>query len=117
MVIRRGEIWWAKLPAPRASQPGFQRPVLIVSADAFNESGIRTVVVAAITSSLRLADAPGNVRVSKRESRLSKPSIVNVSQLTTLDKRLLDRRVGRLASHKMEDVERGLAAVLALARP
>jgi len=116
-VIRRGEIWWANLPNPRAAQPGFQRPVVVVSADAFNRSDIRTVVVAVVTSALRLADAPGNVRISKRDSKLPKASVVNVSQLLTLDKGYLDRRAGRLPESKLAELDRGLYLALGLGVP
>ena len=114
MVVRRGEIWWANLPSPRASQPGFQRPVVVVSADAFNRSNIRTVLAAVVTSNLRLAGAPGNVRISKRDSKLSKPSVINVSQVLTLDKGYLDRRVGALPAAKLTELESGLRLVLGL---
>ena len=80
---RRGEIWWASLRPPRGSEPGNSRPVLVVQSNRFNESRIQTVVVAAITSNLLLAEAPGNVRVSATDSGLPKLSVVNVSQLVT----------------------------------
>ena len=83
--MKRGEIWWASLPAPTGSGPGFRRPVLVLQADPFNQSGISTIIVAAITSNLLIADAPGNLRLSKTDSGLSKPSVVNVSQIVTLD--------------------------------
>ncbi len=112
--MRRGEIWWASLPEPVGSEPGFRRPVLVVQANSFNESAIRTVVCAAITSNLRLADAPGNVRVARRAGGLSKDSVVNVSQIVTLDKRFLAKRVGRLSPAILRDVDTGLRLTLAL---
>ena len=84
--MRKGEVWWAALPRPEGSEPGFKRPLLIVQSDDFNRSRIRTVIAAVITSNLKLAGAPGNVRLSKRASGLTKPSVVNVSQLVTVDK-------------------------------
>jgi len=111
---RRAEIWWAELPTPRASEPGFRRPVLVVQADAFNRSRIATVMVAAISANLRLADAPGNVRLTKRQSKLSRDSVVNVSQVMTLDCSFLSAKVGRLAAAKMEEVDAGLRLALAL---
>ena len=75
-VIQRGEIWWADLPEPRSSEPGFRRPVLVVQADSFNRSRIQTVLVAVITSNLDLADAPGNVAVAARSSGLPRDSVV-----------------------------------------
>jgi len=112
--MKRGEVRWANLPAPTGSGPGFRRPVLVVQANSFNDSRIGTVVVAAITSNLTLAAAPGNVRIGKAESGLGKPSVVNVSQVLTLDRALLSDPIRRLPEKKMEDVDRGLRMVLAL---
>jgi mRNA interferase MazF len=113
-VIRRGEIWWADLAEPRGSEPGFRRPVVVIQSDAFNRSRIGTVVVAAITSNLELADAPGNVRLLRRESKLPRESVVNVSQLLTLDRRLLSERVGRLPASAVGQIDAGLRLVLSL---
>ena len=114
MVIQRGEVWWAELPRPRGSEPGFRRPVLVVQADSFNRSRIQTVVVASITSNLALAAAPGNVRLAKSAAGLPRASVVNVSQLWTLDKSHLPRKIGTVASSVMRDIEAGLRLVLAL---
>ena len=113
-MIRRGEIWWASLPEPSGSEPGFRRPLLIVSADGFNASRINTVIAVVITSNLRLADAPGNVRLPSRGTGLSKPSVANVSQVVTVDKSFLTERVGRLAPKPLADVEDGIRLVLSL---
>ena len=113
-MIGRGEIWWASLPDPRGSEPGFKRPVLVVQADAFNRSKISTVLVAVITSNLALADAPGNLSLPRRESKLPKDSVVNVSQVLTLDKAFLKSRVSRVRPGVMEEVSRGLRLVLDL---
>lgn len=112
--MRRGEIWWASLGQPQGSAPGFRRPVLVVQSNDFNESAIRTSICAAITSNMRLADAPGNVRITRRVSGLPHDSVVNVSQLITLDKRLLTMSVGRLPAQSLRDVEAGIKLVLAL---
>jgi mRNA interferase MazF len=112
--MRRGEIWWALLGEPQGSGPGYRRSVLIVQSNEFNESAIRTSVCAAITSNMRLADAPGNVRVSRRSSGLPQESVVNVSQLVTLDKQKLTEKVGRLPAESLRDVEAGIRLVLAL---
>ncbi|WP_420797866.1 type II toxin-antitoxin system PemK/MazF family toxin, partial [Halorhodospira halochloris] len=82
--MKRGEIWWASLPEPTVSGPGFRRPVLIAQSTPFNSSRIATVVAVVITSNLRLSAAPGNVEIAKRESGLGRPSVVNVSQILTL---------------------------------
>jgi mRNA interferase MazF len=112
--MRRGEIWWASLEEPSGSVPGFPRPVLVVQADPFNESRIRTVVVAALTTNARLAAAPGNVHVKKRETKLPQDSVVNVSQILTIDKSQLRTKVGLLSRHAMETVEAGMRLVLGL---
>lgn len=113
-MVRRGEIWWAELPEPAGSEPGYRWPVLIVQADSFNRSAIRTVVCAVITSNLRLADAPGNVRLSPHDSGLPKPSVVNVSQIAAVDKAFLTEQVGTLASQVMKRVDEGLRLVMSL---
>ena len=114
MVVKRGEIWWASLQAPSGSEPGFRRPVLIVQANSFNRSRIRTVVAAVITSNLKLAEAPGNARLPKRESSLSRDSVVNSSQVVTIDKAFLTKRAGRISLAKQKEVDEGLRLVLAL---
>lgn len=111
---RRGEVWWASLAPPLGSQPGHRRPVLVVQSNRFNESALQTVVVAAITSNLRLADAPGNVRLRPGDSGLGKTSVVNVSQLLTLDRRFLTSRVETLPTAAMNLVGEGLRLVLGL---
>lgn len=112
--MKRGEIWWASLPEPTGSGPGFRRPVLVVQSNPFNSSRIATVVVAAITSNLRLSAAPGNVEIAKRESGLGKASVVNVSQVLTLDRTLLTEQVRRLSDKEMIEIDQGLRAVLGL---
>jgi mRNA interferase MazF len=112
--MRRGEVWWANLPNPVGSGPGYKRPVLVVQANAFNDSRIATVVVAAITSNLALAAAPGNVRVSKSDSGLPQPSVVNVSQIITLDRSILTSKVKALPGAAMDKVDSGLRLVLAI---
>jgi len=112
--VRRGDVWWAALPLPRGSEPGYRRPVVIVQGDAFNRSRIGTLMVAAITSNTALADAPGNVRLPRRASRLAKDSVVNVSQVLTLDRTALVERVGQLPAAIMSEVDDGLRLALGL---
>lgn len=107
-------MWWAELRPPRGSEPGHTRPVLIVQSNQFNDSLIQTVLVAAITSNLRLADAPGNVRLKPSDSGLPKPSVVNVSQLLTADRQFLREQAGRLPAVAMNRVAEGLRLALAL---
>lgn len=110
--IQRGEIWWADLP--RRSEPGYRRPVLVVQADSFNVSRIQTVIVASITTNLKLADAPGNVLLPARSSGLSRDSVVNVSQLLTLDRSFLTEHAGTLPPRLERSVDEGLRIVLQL---
>ena len=112
--MRRGEIWWATLPTPDGSGPGLRRPVVIVQSNPFNESNIATVVVAVVTSNLGLAQARGNVRLSRSHSGLPKSSVINVSQLFTVDKRRLTELVAMLAPQVMSRVDEGVRLVLGL---
>lgn len=112
--MKRGEVWWADLPSPVGSGPGYKRPVLVVQANSFNASRIATVVVATVTSNLALAEAPGNVRIAKSDSGLPQPSVVNVSQLITLDRSILTSKVKALPGVAMDKVDGGLKLVLAL---
>ena len=111
-MISQGEIWWADLPAPTASSPGFRRPVVVFQSDALNQSRIATVVCVPLTSNLKWALAPGNVRLSARATGLPRDSVANVSQLLTLDKELLTKRVGRLRRGKLELLFFGIDLVL-----
>ncbi|PID76436.1 MAG: mRNA interferase MazF2 [Deltaproteobacteria bacterium] len=114
MVIQRGEIWWANLPEPQGSEPGYKRPLLIVQSNEFNRSNINTVIAAVITSNLRLEAAPGNVKISKNKSKLPRDSIVNVSQIITVDKSFLIEKAGRLPMTIMSQIEEGIRLVLNL---
>jgi mRNA interferase MazF len=100
--MKRGEIWWASLP------------VLIIQANPFNASRISTIIVAVITSNLALAEAPGNVRISKADSGLAEASVVNVSQIITIDRGILTKKVKALSSSTLEKVSEGLKLALAL---
>lgn len=112
--MKRGEVWWASLPEPVGSAPGLRRPVLVVQSNPFSDSRISTVVIAAITSNIALAEAPGNVRLGRAESGLPKPSVVNVSQVLTVDKALLTDRVRALPQELMAKVNGGMRLVLGL---
>jgi mRNA interferase MazF len=112
--MQRGEIWWAELPIPVASEPGYRRPVLIIQSDEFNWSRIRTVIAAVLTTNLRLAEAPGNILVTTDETGLSQDSVVNVSQVITVDKSFLIEQVGQIDNSVMLLIDEGLRLVLAL---
>jgi mRNA interferase MazF len=114
MPVIRGEIWWAYLPDPRGSEPGFRRPVLVIQANSFNQSRIQTVLVSVVSSNLRLADAPGNVVLPAKLSGLPKDSVINVSQLLTLDRSFLLEEVGKIPGRLLAEVDAGLRLVLEL---
>jgi len=110
--MKKGEIWWASLEEPRGSGPGFRRPVVIVSSNEFNKSKIQTVIVAAITSNIRLAEAPGNFKLTKKSSGLTRESVVNISQILTLDKSFLNEKSGMLNSKQVQLLNYGLQLAL-----
>ncbi len=110
----RGEIWWASLPEPVGSEPGYNRPVLVIQDDTFTQSWINTIIVLVITSNLQLAAAPGNVLLPKAASGLPKDSVANVSQILTLDKKFLVERIGALPDHLREEVDQGIRTILYL---
>ena len=112
--MQRGDIWWAELPIPVASEPGYRRPVLIIQSDEFNRSRIRTVIAAVLTTNLRLAQAPGNILLTTDETGLSQDSVVNVSQVITVDKSFLIEQVGQVDNSAMLLINEGLRLVLAL---
>jgi mRNA interferase MazF len=112
--LQRGEIWWADLPEPRRSEPGYRRPVLVIQANSFNRSRIQTTVVAAITTNVELAEAPGNVLLPARSAGLTRDSVVNVSQLLTLDRSFLTEHAGTLPPRLQRSVDEGLRTVLQL---
>jgi mRNA interferase MazF len=112
MVIAQGEVWWADLPAPSGSGPGFRRPVVVVQGDALNRSRLATVVCVPLTSNLRWAEAPGNVLLPSRVTGLPKDSVANASQIIALDKGYLTERVGRLTSAKIDLLLSGIDVVL-----
>jgi len=116
-VIAQGEVWWAELPEPEGSGPGFRRPVVVVQGDAFNRSRIATVVCVPLTSNLAWAEAPGNVPLSARATGLPKDSVANVSQPVTVDRALLRDRAGRLTRPQLDRVLAGIDIVLGRARP
>jgi len=112
--MERGDIWWAQLPDPVASEPGFRRPVVIVQSNAFNRSRIRTVIAVVVTSNLSLAEAPGNVLLLSSESGLPKDSVANVSQIITLDRDFLTEKCGRVPLRLIRSIDEGLRLVLSL---
>ncbi len=114
MVIGRGDVWWANLPPPSGSGPGFRRPAVVVSANSFNRSGIGTIILVILTTNMSRADAPGNVRLNRRDTGLTRNSVANVTQLVTLDKHRLIEKVKRLPHPTMAKLDSGLRQALSL---
>jgi mRNA interferase MazF len=113
-MVNRGEIWWADLPEPEKSQPGFRRPVVGVQADPFNHSRINTVICAVVTSNLKLAAAPGNFMLSSAASGLPKDSVVNISQIITVDKSFLTEKAGSLGYKNIIKLDDGLKLIFSI---
>ncbi len=111
MVVRQGEVYWVSFSG-RGSEPWGRRPALVLQHDRFNQSQINTVVVVAITSQLRYAALPGNVRLRKGEGNLAKPCVVNVSQVQTIDRIYLREKIGTLPQRVMRQVREGVRLVL-----
>jgi mRNA interferase MazF len=112
LTTLRGEIWWANLPDPSGSEPGFKRPIVVISSDSFNRSSIRTLIAVVITSHLYRANLPGNFLVQPEETGLPKASVVNVSQVVTLNKSYLTEQAGSLSVRSIQRLNAGLNLVL-----
>jgi mRNA interferase MazF len=114
--VKRGEVWWADLGLPRGSAPALRRPVVVISADAYNRSALRTVTVAVLTTNMQLAALPGNVAVPADADLLEADSVVNVTQVATVDRRALEERVAALPEWLMTQIDAGLAGALGILR-
>jgi mRNA interferase MazF len=112
MVILQGDVFWFDPGTPRGSEPGFRRPHVVVQNDAFNSSRIRTTVLCSITSNSGRAQAPGNILLEKGEANLPRPSVVNISQIVTVDKSLLMEKIGTLSRRRVREIADGLRKVL-----
>ena len=114
MVVERGQVWWADLGQPDGSEPGYNRPVLIVQSDAFNRSRLHTVIAVVLSTNARLVDAPGNVLLPAKVTGLPKDSVANASQVITVERDFLTELAGRVRGQFLKDVESGLRLVLGL---
>ncbi len=112
--MRRTEIWWADLGLPRGSAPALRRPVVVISADQYNRSNLRTVTVAVVTGNPHLAALPGNVAIGAGITGLDLDSVVNVTQVATVDRAALEQRIGALPDWLMAQVDAGLERALGL---
>lgn len=111
-MIRQGDIYWIEFDEPEGSEHGYKHPHVVVQNNLFNYSRINTVLVCPLTSNLKRADSPGNVFLKKRESNLTKSSVVNVSQVFTVDKAQLGDYVGTLSSERLRQVLNGILLIL-----
>ena len=112
MVINQGDIYWIEIDEPEGWEPGYRHPHVIVQNNLFNRSNIKTVLVCPLTTNLKRATAPGNIRLDKKESNLPKESVVNVSQVFTVDKSQLDDFIGTLSSKRVTEILNGIKLVL-----
>lgn len=112
MVVNQGDVFWVSLGEPVGSGPGYRHPHVVVQNNLFNHSRIRTIVVCALASNLKRAGAPGNVLLERGEANLPKQSVVNVSQLFTVDRSRLDGKIGTLSPRRVREILDGIALVL-----
>ena len=107
----KGEIWWATLPSPRGSGPGKTRPVVVIQGDSFNRSSIQTILCAVITSNISLSNAPANILLEKADSGLEKSSVINFSQILTLDKTYFTQLVTMLSKTHIQKINKSLKVI------
>lgn len=111
MVIRKGSIYWVDLSPGKGSEPMGQRPGVVIQSDAINDSKINTVIMLAITSTLKYGELPGNVTLRKGEANIPKRCVINVSQIKAVDKNSIRKKIGTLTKEKLEKVEEGLKLI------
>ena len=112
----RGELWWADFGLPFGSEPGYKRPVIIIQNDFFNNSKINTTIVIPLTTNLMLADAPGNILITKNESKLKKDSVIVVSQIEVIDKRRLIEKITKIEKTIIEKIENNILFILGISK-
>jgi mRNA interferase MazF len=112
MVINQGDIYWVEVDEPTASEPGYTHPHVVMQNNLYNQSKIRTVIVCVLTSNLKYAELPGNVLLAKGEANLPKASVVNVSQLLTIDKSQLGEYIGALSQKRVYEILDGISLFL-----
>ena len=112
--MTRGELWWADFGIPFGSELGYKRPVLIIQNDFFNNSKINTTIVIPLTTNLLLADAPGNILITKHESRLKKDSVITISQIEVIDRQRLIEKITKLDRAIIERIENNILFILGI---
>ncbi len=111
MVIRQGDVVWVNLPVGRGSAPAKRRPMVVLQHDRFNDTRLATVVVVALTSKLKYAMLPGNVRLRKGEAGLPRDSVANVTQIATIDRQYVDARLGTVSKARLLQIWNGVRLV------
>ena len=102
-MVNQGEIWWVDLGEPAKSEPGYKRPMVVIQSNSFNESKINTIICAVVTSNIKLADAPGNILLNSKSTGLIKNSVINVSQIITVDKSYFLEKIGSLNNRQLSE--------------
>ena len=110
----RGELWWADFGIPFGSELGFKRPVLIIQNDFFNNSKINTTIVVPLTTNMILADAPGNILITKHQSKLKKDSVITISQIEVIDRKRLIEKITKVDRTIIEKIENNILFVLGI---
>lgn len=112
--MTRGELWWVDFGIPFGSEPGYKRPVIIMQNDFFNRSNINTVIVIPLTTNMILADAPGNMAITKSESKLRKDSVIVLSQIEVIDRQRLIEKIVKIERKVMEKIENNILFILGI---
>lgn len=112
MDIKQGDIYWVYFGIPKGSEPGYRHPHVVIQNNVFNESKINTVIVCALTSNLKWAKSPGNILLKKGEGNLPKDSVVNVTQVETIDKSFLVEKIGSLPASKVKQIIEGIKLLI-----
>ncbi len=112
MAIEQGEIYWVNLGEPSGSAPGYRHPHIVIQNNLFNFSNINTVVMCALTSNLKRGLSPGNVVLKKGEANLPKKSVVNITQIYTVDKNDLFEKIGKVSSKRLKEILQGIQLLI-----
>jgi len=114
MVIRKGSIYWVDFSPGKGSEPMGRRPGLVIQNDVLNDSKLNTVIMLAITSTMKFGELPGNVILRKGEASLPKKCVVNTTQIKSVDKKSIKEKLGTLSKRRMDEVREGLKLVLTI---
>jgi mRNA interferase MazF len=112
MVIRKGSIYWVDFSPSKGSEPTGRRPGLVIQNDILNDSNLNTVIMLAITSTIKFGELPGNVVLRKGEANIPKKCVINVTQIKSVDKQSIKEKIGTLSKKRMDEVQEGLKLVM-----